>query len=971
MVNENVQENVGNVLVNGYQVGCSYKEFLACNPKEYDGKALMWWNSQICMLSQEVAVSMSWNDFKFMMIAEFCPSNEMQKLETELWNHVMVGAGHAAYTDRFHELARLVPHLVTPESRKIKRLKTKGNVGEPNKDKNGMDDNKRTRTGNSFSSATNPVGRENMGAFPKYTTRNSYHAPKGPCRTCFNYNCLGHLAKDCRGVPRNMNPINARNPTVRACYKCGSTDHVRSACPKLNRAQGLGGNYPNQVAANNEGQGHGNHWSQVRGRAFMLGAEKARQDPNIVTSTFTLNNHFATTLFDSGADYSFVSTTFIPLLGIEPSELGFRYEIEIASGQLVEIDKVIKGCKLEIKGHVFGIDLIPFGYGSFDVIIGMDWLSNHKAKIICHEKVVRIPLLDSKVLRVLGEKPEEKARILMSAKASDKKQEEIVMVRYFPELYRLETLPIVWHLLNSRSCGTTQGTPGQMFHFTKLFVLGSVGVVCKKKDGSFRMCINYRELNKLTIKNCYPLPRINDLFDQLQGSQFFSKIDLRSGYHHLRAHEDDIPKIALRTRYVYFEFTVMPFGLTNAPAVFIDLMNKVCRPYLDKFVIVFILIYSKTQEEHVEHLRHMINGNGIHIDPSKIEAIKNWKALRTLTKELEFQTLKNKLCNALVLALLDGPEVFVLYLPLRFGDIICMGTKSVFYTDHKSLQHVFSQKELNIRQLRWIELFSDYDCEIRYHPGKANVVADALSRKERVNPKRVRAMNIILQSSIKDRILTAQKEAVDESIGLTSSGHDTIWFIVDRLSKSAYFLPMRKDYKMDRFARFYLNEIVAIHGVPILIILDRDNRFTSRFWQSMQEALGTRLDTSTAYHPQTDDQSERTIQTLEDMLRAKCRSPIMWAEVGEGQLIGPELVQETIKKISQIKDRLKDANDRQKSYADKRRKPLEFSVGDYVLLKVSPWKGVVCFGKKGKLAPRFVGLNTLNLKQGSGPTNGC
>ncbi|GJU11293.1 putative reverse transcriptase domain-containing protein [Tanacetum coccineum] len=228
----------------------------------------------------------------------------------------------------------------------------------------------------------------------------------------------------------------------------------------------------------------------------------------------------------------------------------------------------------------------------------------------------------------------------------------------------------------------------------------------------------------------------------------------------------------------------------------------------------------------------------------------------------------------------------------------------------------------------------------------------------------------------------------------TSSGHDTIWVIVDRLTKSAHFLPMREDYKMERLARLYLNEIVARHGVPISIISDRDSHFTSRFWQSMQEALGTRLDMSTTYHPQTDGQSERTIQTLEDMLRAcvldfggswdvhlplvefsynnsyhasvrcapfealygrKCRSPIMWAEVGEGQLIGPELVQETTEKISQIKDRLKAARDRQKSYADKRRKPLEFSVGDYVLLKVSPWKGVVRFGKKRKLAPRFVG----------------
>ncbi|GKD79597.1 putative reverse transcriptase domain-containing protein, partial [Tanacetum coccineum] len=296
-------------LVNGNQVGCLYKEFLACNPKEYDGKGgvivLTRWIEKIenvqdmsgCGIDQKVKYTTG-------SFVEFCPNHEMQRLETELWNHAMVCAGHAAYTDRFHELARLVPHLVTPESRKIKR--------EPSKDKNGRDDNKRTRTGNAFATTTNP---------------------------------------DCRSMPRNVNPVNARNPTVRACYECGSTDHVRSACPRLNRAQGPRENRPNQVVANNEGHGRENKENQAMGRAFMLGAEEARQDPNIVTGTFTLNDHFATTLFDSGADYSFISTTFIPLLGIEPSELGFRCEIEIASGQLVEIDKVIKGCKLEIKGH--------------------------------------------------------------------------------------------------------------------------------------------------------------------------------------------------------------------------------------------------------------------------------------------------------------------------------------------------------------------------------------------------------------------------------------------------------------------------------------------------------------------------------------------------------------------------------------------------------------------------------------------
>ncbi|GJZ80813.1 reverse transcriptase domain-containing protein [Tanacetum coccineum] len=282
--------------------GCRIDQKVKYTNGSFMGKSLTWWNSQIRTLSQEVVVSMSWNDFKFMMTQEFCPSHEMKKLEYELWNHAIVEVGHATYTDRFHKLARLVPHLVTPESRRIERYvyglapQMCGMVAttEPKTiqklcrflDKSGRDDNMKTRTGNTFATNVLPVGRENTGTWPKCTICNSYHAPRGPCRTCFNCNRPSHLAKDCRGMPRNVNPVNVRNPTVRTCYKCGSTDHVRSAYPRMNRAQGLKENYPNQVAANNGGHGHRNQGNQVWGRAFMLGAEEARQDPNFEQSFF-------------------------------------------------------------------------------------------------------------------------------------------------------------------------------------------------------------------------------------------------------------------------------------------------------------------------------------------------------------------------------------------------------------------------------------------------------------------------------------------------------------------------------------------------------------------------------------------------------------------------------------------------------------------------------------------------------------
>nr|GEY47767.1 hypothetical protein [Tanacetum cinerariifolium] len=357
---------------------------------------------------------------------------------------------------------------------------------------------------------------------------------------------------------------------------------------------------------------------------------------------------FAMTLFDSGADYSFVFTTFIPLLGIEPSDLGFSYEIKITSGHLVDIDKVIRGCKLEIEGHLFDINFILFRSGSFYMIIRMDWLSNYKTEIICHEKVVRIPLPDAKVLRVI-------VRDFLEVFLDD--LSGLPPIREIE--FRIELVPGAIPVTKSpyrlppsemeELSGQLKKTPRLGFHSTKLIIVGA--------------------------------PKwIDNLFDQLQGSQYFSKIDFRSGYHQLRVHEDDIPKTTFRTRYGHFMFIVMPFGLTYAPA-------EAPRTPAEVHSFLGLAGYYRWFIKNFSKI-------------AKCLTILNQKS-KTFDwgeeHEREFQTLKDKLCNVPALALPDGPKDFVVY------------------CDASGLGLV---------------LFGDYDCEIQYHPSEANVVADALTAQE-------------------------------------------------------------------------------------------------------------------------------------------------------------------------------------------------------------------------------------------------
>ncbi|GJU28882.1 putative reverse transcriptase domain-containing protein [Tanacetum coccineum] len=585
--------------------------------------------------------------------------------------------------------------------------------------------------------------------------------------------------------------------------------------------------------------------------------------------------------FATGADKSFVSISLASMLNIPPITLDTTYDIEMANGNLVCTNTIIQGCTLILLNQPFEIDLMPIKLGSFDVVIGMDWLSKYHTRIICDEKVVHIPI-DGETLIIRG---------------------------IHVDRAKIEAIK-------------NWASPTTPIEKNKKYIWG------ENQESAFQLL-----KQKLCEAPILALPEGNNDF------------------------------------IIYCDASFQGLGAV--------LMQR-------EKVIAYASRQLKPHEENYT------------------------------THDLEL-----------------GAVVFTFKIWRHY----LYGTKCSMFTDHKSLQHILDQKELNMRQRRWLELLADYDCEIHYHPKKANVIADALSWKERIKPLRVRSLVMTLHPKLPSQILEAQIKAIKKEnieaenlrgmdkafevrpdgtrciknrswlpffgglrnlimheshklkysihpecqkpsglliqpeiptwkweritmdfvtkLPKTSSGHDTIWVIVDRLTKSAHFIPTKATDSMETLTRLYIKEIVSRYGEPISIISDRDSHFTSRFWQSMQSALGTQLDMSTAYHPETDGQSERTIQTLEDMLRAcvidfgkgwERHLPLMshsthWGE--RAQQGGPEMIHKTIEKIVQIRQRLQAARDQQRSYANIRRRPLEFQVGDRVMLKVSPRKGVI------------------------------
>ncbi|GJS79050.1 putative reverse transcriptase domain-containing protein [Tanacetum coccineum] len=816
-------------------VACQVK-FATCT---LQGNALTWWDSHVRVVGHDVAYEVSWKTLKKMMTDKYYPRGEIKKLETKMWNLKVKGIDVMSYNQLFQELVMMCDRMFPEESDVVEKYIG----GLPGMIHGSVKASKPKTMLEEIEFATELMDK-------KILTITERHAE--------NKRKIGHLARDYKHrhtVANNNQRAQGKIQRVLTCYECGAQGYFKSDCPKLKN-----GNQGNQAGNVN-----------VVARAYAVSTARTNPNSNVVTGTFLLNNRYASILFDTGADRSFISTAFSSLIDIIPTTLDHGYDVELADEM-----------------------------GSFDIIIGTDWLAKYHDVIICDEKLVRIPFGDEiLIFHGDGSNSEHESRLNINSctktqkyllkgcpiflahvtmkKAEDKLKEKrleyIPIVQDFPEVFpedlsgipptrqvefQIDLIPgaapvarAPYRLASSmmkESSDQLKELSDKGFIRPSSSPWGSLVLFVKKKDGSFQMCIDYRELNKLTVKNRYLLLRVDDLFDQLQGSSIYSKIDLRPGYHQQRVHEEDIPKTAFRTRYGHYKFQVMPFGLTNLPAVFMDLMNRVCKPYLDKFVIVFIddiLIYSKSKQEHEEHLKlilELLKKEQLYAKFSKCEFwiprvqflghvmdsqgltgyyrrfIKGFsKIAKPMTKltqkkvkfdwsekaETAFQLIKQKSCSAPILALPIGSEDFITYcdaLIKGLGDVLMQrekviayalrqleiheknytthdlelgavvfalkiwryylyGTKYTMFTNHKSLQHILDQKELNMRRRRWLEFLSDYDYEIRYHPGKANVVAGALSKKEQNKPLRVRDLVMTIGLNLPKQILEARTEA--------------------------------------------------------------------------------------------------------------------------------------------------------------------------------------------------------------------
>ncbi|KAD3067002.1 hypothetical protein E3N88_34882 [Mikania micrantha] len=884
--------------------------------------------------------------------------------------------------------------------------------------------------------------------------------------TCYNCGKTRHLSTEC---PERRKSI--------TCFACGEVGHTRTNCPKiiknpepLKMIPARGGQQPNTL-----------------GKAFALTVDEARREPDVVTHTFLINNVPTTVLFDSGASVSFVSDKFSKILNKPMMKLVKPILVETAMGRNVKIVNNIEGCSIELEGHEILVTLFPLTLEGFDVVLGMNWLSKIETQIECKKRMVCLQAQDGSQILVYGDRMKSTVKIISMMRAEKlidhgcvaylahvvdteikpNTIEDVPVVSMFPDVFP-EDLPgippdrevefKIYLVPGAKSIAKTpyRLAPSEMKELMtqledlldKGFIRPSISpwgapvLFVKNKDGSMRMCIDYRELNKQTVKNKYPLPRIDDLFYQLQEAswevQFLGHVINADGI------LVDPSKVE----------TVMKWNPPKTPTKIRSFLGL--AGYYRRFIQDFSKITTPLTKL------------------TKKDAKIVWGA----EQQSAFDELKKRLTQTPVLALPEGNEDLIVYSDasyLGLGCVLMQRGKVVAYASRKLKPHEanYPTHDLELAAVVFaLKIWRHY-----LYGVKCTIYSDhknALSRKNEHPPNRVKSCQLIItpdfltqlknikvealkEENVKEERIYGQVKLLEENdFGIkTRSGR--MWVprlgnfrssILDEAHKSRYsihpsaikmYQDLRKhywwpgmkfnvmqyvnrcltcaqvktehqrpygrmqplkipqwneSYTSERLAELLINEIVTKHGVPISIVSDRDTRFTSRFWKKFHDQMGTKLLISMAYHSQTDGQSERTIQTHEDMLRAciidyggswddhlamaefsynnsyhasigmppyealygrRCRTPVCWGDVNQREIGNLDVVRSVSEDLKRIKAHMKAAQDRQKSYADKRSKPIEFQVGDYVLLKVSPWKGVIRFQKRGKLSPRYIG----------------
>ncbi|GJS43793.1 putative reverse transcriptase domain-containing protein [Tanacetum coccineum] len=707
---------------------CTYQDFMKCQPLNFKGTkgvvGLIRWfekmetvfhiNSYRGLLGLRLILAMSWRELMKLMTEVYCPRNEIQKMETELWNLTVKKNDLTAYTQRFQELTMMCTKMVPEEEDRVEKF-----IG-------GLPDNIQGNSkGYAARNAKNKRDEQNKTMENKVGNNRPTNDRILEVRMLLEPIWLkaGHMTRDCRVViATTTQGTPGPNQRVITCFECEAQGHYRKYYPKVK----------------NQNRGNKARVPDARGKAYVLGGGDANPGSNTVTGTFLLNDHHAYMLFDSGADRSFISDTFSTLLDIIPYALDGSYAVELANERTLETNTVLRGCTLGLLGHPFNIDLMPIDLGSFDIIIGMNWLAKNHAVIVCDEKIVRITY-GNEILIVQGDKSDKEKKSTLSIISCEKAQKymekgcqlflaQVTVKENKDKLKkkRLEDVPTVRDFSEVFPEDLPGLPPIRQVEFQIELVPGAAPVA----RAPYRLAPS--EMKEL----------IDDLFDQLQGSSVYSKIDLRSGYHQLRVRDEDIPKTEFRTRYGHYEFQVMPFGLTNASAVFMDLMNRTN--------------FGVAQEGRI--VRQVLEVRLLAVEGEK--------------EETAFQIIESKVGVVhQLLALPEGSENFIVYCDAShkgLGAVLMQKEKVIAYASCQLKIHEKNytthdlENELNMRLRRWLESLSDKTVSYGYHQGKANMVADALSRKSRPKPLRVQALVTTIGLNLPVQILNAQVKARKE-----------------------------------------------------------------------------------------------------------------------------------------------------------------------------------------------------------------